>query len=155
MNQYAGLATLTGGARGRSPPQSVRRRTGAGRNETTGVRVGAVRPALTRDAQRLIDRHVHTTGTLDLLLLLRIRPTGTWSPDEICELLRCPPGWADDELRRLQAADLVVTDGDEYRYAPATPRQRMAVDSLAAAWRRDRAAVTRRILAATQRAFDG
>jgi hypothetical protein len=113
-----------------------------------------VRPGLTRDAERFIERHLYSTGTLDLLLLLRSRSASAWSPEAICELLRCPPGWARVELARLRAAGLLVADGDGYRYAPASPRQRAAVDSLAGAWRRNRASVTRLILTPRQKTFD-
>jgi hypothetical protein len=78
-------------------------------------------------------------------------PTHDWSTTAICELLRCPPGWATDELARLRAAGLLACDGAGHRFAPATPRLRAAVDRLVAAWRRDRAVVARLIVAPRRR----
>ena len=114
-----------------------------------------MRPGLTRDAECLIERHVHSVGTLDLLLLLRERPTCALSTTAICELLRCPSGWATEELGRLCAAELLVAEGGGHRYAPATARLRAAVDSAAAARQRDRAAVERLIFAPRRRIAGG
>jgi DNA-binding IclR family transcriptional regulator len=114
-----------------------------------------VRPALTRDAERLIERHVDSVGMLDLLLLLRSRPARAWTTAELCQELRCPREWALAELRRLRDAGFATWDGDRHRYAPASPAARAAADDLAGAWRRDRAAVTRLIFAQRRIPFDG
>ena len=110
-----------------------------------------MRARLTRDAERLVERHLDSAGLLDLLLLLRGRPDRAWTAGEICDELRCPPGWPGEQLRRLRAAGLAAREGDGHRYAPATPRLAAAVDSLAGTWRRDRARVTRLILAPRRR----
>ena len=105
------------------------------------------RPNLTRDAERLIARHVDSVGVLDLLLLLRGEPDRIWTRDAVREELACPPGWAERELERLRNDGLAAAHNGGYRYAPSSSRQRAAVDSLARAWRRDRAAVTRLVFA--------
>ena len=102
---------------------------------------------LTRDAERLIARHVDSVGVLDLLLLLRGAPDRSWTRDAIREELACPLGWAERELERLRHGGLARHDGGGYRYAPSSARQRAAIDSLARACRSDRAAVTRLIFA--------
>jgi hypothetical protein len=106
-----------------------------------------MRARLTRDAERLVERHLDSAGLLDLLLLLRGAPDRVWTTAAICAELQCPPGWPDQQLERLRAAGLAARAGDGHRYAPASPRLAAAVDSLAGAWRRDRARVTRLILA--------
>ncbi len=108
-------------------------------------------PRLTHDGERLIARHVDSVGVFDLLMLLRSEPDRAWACDAVCAELKCPPAWAERELERLCGAGLAaVTDGG-YRYAPESARMRVAVDSLARAWRRDRAAVTQLIFAARRR----
>jgi hypothetical protein len=108
-------------------------------------------PALTSDAERLIIRHVDSVGVLDLLLLLRGEPDRVWTRDAVREALACPPGWAERELERMRHKGFAAPDAGGYRYAPSNARLRAAVDSLARAWKRDRAAVTRLIFAARRR----
>jgi hypothetical protein len=102
-------------------------------------------PDLTRDAQLVIARHVDSVGVLDLLLLLRGDPDRVWTRDAVRAELACPSGWAERELERLRRAGLAEAGEGGYRYAPSTARERAAIDSVARAWRRDRAAVTRLI----------
>ncbi len=104
-------------------------------------------PDLTRDAQRLIARHVDSVGALELLLLVRGQPDRVWTRDAVREELACPPAWAERELERLRHGGLVRREADGYRFAPSSARQRAAVDSVARACERDRAAVTRLIFA--------
>ena len=119
-----------------------------------GYPLAAVDQGLTREAERLIERHVESVGTLDLLLLLRAQPSRAWTRDQLCVELRCPPGWVEDELERLRDAGLVAADDGGHRYAPATPRLRAAMDGVAGAWRRDRAHVARLILAPRTRSSE-
>ena len=104
-------------------------------------------PNLTCDAQRLIARHVDSVGVLDLLLLLRGEPDRVWTRDAVRDALVCPPGWAQRELERLRHGGLARSDEGGYRYAPSSARHRAAVESVARACKRDRAAVTRLIFA--------
>ena len=100
---------------------------------------------LSRAAQRLISRHVDSVGALDLLLLLHAGRDRDWSQQELCERLRCPRAWASEQLTRLEAAGLVAeASEDRYQYRRG-PEYGPAVDEVARAFRRDRAAVTRLI----------
>ena len=101
---------------------------------------------LSRSAGRLIAAHLDSVGALDLLLLLHAGHRD-WSLTELCDRLRCPPAWAQDQLDRLERVALVrrVADG-RYQYRRG-PEYGPAVDELAHAGRRDRAAVTRLIFA--------
>jgi hypothetical protein len=107
--------------------------------------------ALTRSAEQLIARHVDSAGALDLLLLVHEQRDRDWSAEELREVLRCPDGWAAEQIARLQALDLLgeVVSG-RYRYQRGR-RYGAAVDEIARACRRDRAAVTRQIFARSPR----
>ena len=103
--------------------------------------------ALTRSAEQLIGRHVDSVGALDLLLLVHERRDRDWSTEELCEALRCPEGWAAQQIARLEALDLLGEVAPE-RYCYRRGRRfGSAVDELARTCRRDRAEVTRQIFA--------
>jgi hypothetical protein len=103
--------------------------------------------ALTRSAEQLIVRHIDSVGALDLLLLVHERRNGDWSAEELCKALRCPEGWAAEQIARLEALDLLGEVAPErYRYRRGR-RFGAAVDELARACRHDRAEVTRQIFA--------
>jgi hypothetical protein len=103
--------------------------------------------AIPRSVERLIARHVDSVGALDLLLLLHAHGDRDWSADELCEALRCPEGWVVEEIVRLEALDLLEeVIPRHYRYRPGRDFG-PAVDEIARACRRDRAAVTRHIFA--------
>jgi hypothetical protein len=103
--------------------------------------------ALTRSAEQLIARHVDSVGALDLLMLVHGRRDRDWSADELCQELRCPDGWASEQIARLVALDLLTQVAPKrYRYRRGR-RFGAAVDEIARACRRDRAAVTRQIFA--------
>jgi hypothetical protein len=107
----------------------------------------AEREQLTRAAERLIAEHVDSVGALDLLLLLHGGRDRTWSSTELCEALRCPDGWIEEQLARLVALGLLAeAEDDRYRYRRGR-RFGPAVDDIARMCRRDRATVTRRIFA--------
>jgi hypothetical protein len=104
---------------------------------------------LTPDAERLIAAHVDSVGTLDLLLLLHEGRDRDWSAGELCASLRCPDVWASEQLARLGAAGLVVEVSEgRHRYRRTRAHGR-AVDAIARACRRNRAAVTRLIFTRT------
>jgi hypothetical protein len=105
------------------------------------------RAQLTRAAERLISGHIESVGALDLLLLLHDRRDRDWSLDELCRELRCPEGWAEGEIRRLDRLELLASVGEgRYRYRRGR-RHGPAVDEIARACRRNRAEVTRLIFA--------
>jgi hypothetical protein len=102
---------------------------------------------LTRAAERLIARHIHSVGTLDLLLLLHGGRDRDWSLEELCRVLRCPDGWAEEQIAELAAIGLVAATSERrYQYRRGRPYG-PATDAVARACRRDRAAVTRLIFA--------
>ncbi len=106
---------------------------------------------LTRAAERLISHHIDSIGALDLLLTLHGGRDREWSIQELCRTLRCPAPWAEEQLARLTAIGLVVEVG-ERRYRYTRGRQYgPAVDEIARACRRDRAAVTRLVFARASR----
>ncbi len=111
-------------------------------------------PDLTRDAERLIERHVDSVGVLDLLLLLRGEPERTWTRDAVREALACPSGWAERELERLRQGGLAAADAGGYRFAPNSTRLRAAVESVVRAWKRDRASVSKLIFEPSPRRVD-
>ena len=102
---------------------------------------------LTHAAERLIDRHIDSVGTLDLLLLVHEGRDRDWGAEELCAALRCPEAWVTEEIERLEAAGLLseVADG-RLQYRRRRPHG-AAVDEIARVCRRDRAAVNRRIFA--------
>jgi hypothetical protein len=102
---------------------------------------------LTRSAEQLIARHIDSVGALDLLLLVHERRDRDWSAQELCEILRCPDGWAADQIDRLEGLGLLGEVAPaRWRYQRGR-RFGAAVDEIARACRRDRAAVTRKIFA--------
>lgn len=102
---------------------------------------------LSRAAKRLISRHVDSVGALDLLLLMHAGRDRDFSQAELCERLRCPESWAADQIARLQSGQMVAEVAEGlYRYRRG-PEYGVAVDEIARACRRDRAAVTRLIFA--------
>jgi hypothetical protein len=103
--------------------------------------------ALPAAIERLID-DLSSVGTVELLVLLREASPDARSVDEICSALRCPPTWADLQLRRLDDADLIAADADgAFSYAPRSGAHAETVDELARLWRADRRAITSRMLA--------
>jgi hypothetical protein len=106
---------------------------------------------LPRAAERLIARDIESVGALDLLLLLHGGRDRDWSLAELCDALRCPEAWAEDQLRRLAAIDLARTGADgRHRYRRGR-QYGPAVDAIARASRHNRAAVTRLVFAEAAR----
>jgi hypothetical protein len=102
---------------------------------------------VSRAAERLIEEHLDSVGTLDLLLLLHQDPDRTWSSDELCQALRCPETWGDAKLTELGALGVVVTDDEGRHRYRHEGRFGPAVDQIALLSRRDRGVLTRRIFA--------
>jgi hypothetical protein len=82
-------------------------------------------------ARRLLADHVHSTGELDLLLLLHADPRRAWHLEEICAALRCPPAWARKHLPAMIAAGVVAERDGSYVYAPASRQLDEALRALA------------------------
>jgi hypothetical protein len=95
----------------------------------------------------LIRRHISSVGGLELLLLLRAERDRSWSVDEICKGLGCPPSWASTQLEGMGRAGLFEAVEGEWRFAPATDELEDATRALAAAHRRNPRDVVRFVFA--------
>ena len=56
----------------------------------------------------LIQKHVHSVGVLELLMLLHAGRDRSWSVAEICAALGCPQAWASAELHAMERAGLIA-----------------------------------------------
>ena len=95
-------------------------------------------------AQAFLAEHVDSVLLLELLLLLHARRDQAWSAAQISTELRMETAWADEQLHRLCAREvLTCTDGPQptYRYEPRSPAVAGAVDDLARAYADRRVAV--------------
>ena len=96
---------------------------------------------------------------LETLLLLHGAPEREWTADEVASDLRIDRNWAEGQLEVLCAEKLADCAGGpprRYRFGPADPKQRAAVDALAKAYAERRVTVISLIFAkpvATLRAF--
>jgi DNA-binding IclR family transcriptional regulator len=96
--------------------------------------------------ERLLGEPIGSTGTLELLLLLR-SAREPLRVDDLSEAIGSPASWTDLQLGALARGRLVAPAGDGgWAYAPASPRLAGAVDELARAWQRDRRSVIRWLL---------
>lgn len=103
--------------------------------------------ALTRAAERLINRHLDSVGALDLLLLMHSTRDRDWDLSDLCLELSCPERWATGQLERLTALGIVAqTAAGRYRYGHGNGHA-VAVDEVARACRRNRPTVTKLIFA--------
>jgi hypothetical protein len=94
--------------------------------------------------ERLLDDHVPSVGSVELLLALREAGSSPQRVGELAAAVGCPPAWAGRELARLRRRGLVR--GDEaggWTFVPMSPDMATATDQLARVWYRDRRAVTR------------
>ena len=94
--------------------------------------------ALPAEVRQLITRHLATMEQVDVLLLLARTPEQWRSSEEIRTALRIDEsGVGVRTFEELRAAGLIEADGGDpirYRYAPANPRDRAAVELLALAY---------------------
>jgi hypothetical protein len=94
--------------------------------------------ALPAEVRQLIARHLATMEQVDVLLLLARAPEEWRTAEEIRTALRVDEtGVAPRTFDELRAAGLITADGGDpkrYRYAPANPRDKAAVELLAVAY---------------------
>jgi hypothetical protein len=92
-------------------------------------------PGIPGEVRQLVARHVTTMEQVEVLLLLARAPDRWRDAEEIRAELRLPAAALGAKtLAGLEGARLVESDGGtppRYRYAPATPELRRAVDLLA------------------------
>ena len=142
------------GAAGReaSPPLSRRRRDlvsprtkrAGSKEEGKYFRCDTMTSWPSQSVDRLLGGTLGSVGSVELLLLLRRSSDRAFGVEELCVALQSPRTWAEQELCVLVRARVLVGEAQSgWRYAPATAQLARAVDDLAAAWQRDRRAVSR------------
>ena len=97
--------------------------------------------------RKLIRRHVHSVGELELLMLLHAESDRSWSVGEICDALGCPPSWAEAQLAAMDEGGLVEGAGDSWRFAPANTELAEATAALHEAYRLQSREVVRYVFA--------
>lgn len=95
--------------------------------------------AIPADVRSLILGRIESVVQLELLLLLHRDATTSWTTDEVARELRIEPAWAAAQLNHLRQQGLLGVGSDAsgteiYRYDPASPALRGAVDGLARAY---------------------
>lgn len=103
------------------------------------------------ETRLLLRDHVHSTGELDLLMLLHGERARVWTVDEICTALRCPSSWAEPRLEALHRAGVFARRDDGYACAPASQELDRALYALEDAQRTRWAELTAMIAAPRRR----
>jgi hypothetical protein len=106
---------------------------------------------LPRSTVRLLAKHVHSVGELELLLLLEQDRARAWSVDEICRRLRCPQSWAEPRLDAMTRDRLLAADGGRYASAPASSELDEALRALEQSHRTRPQALTALIVSPSRR----
>lgn len=103
-------------------------------------------PELPDDVERFISEHVDSLAQLEILLLLRARPSKEFQPAEVTAELRLGPATAPERLADLSSLGILAVQGDppRYRYAPTSDEARRVIDALA------RCYAERRVVVITQ-----
>jgi hypothetical protein len=91
--------------------------------------------------RRLIADRIESVQQLEILLLLRAASDKEWSPEEVARALVTEVDSSEDWLERMTRARLLTSNGDSYRYAPATAEMEDAIDGLAESYAKYRVAV--------------
>lgn len=102
------------------------------------------------EVRRFIADSIDSAEELDLLLLLHRTPDRTWDAASASQVVYSVPQSTSDRLITLAGKGLVRAEPGTptaYRYAPASPELREAVDSLAAVYRARRAEVVSLVFA--------
>lgn len=94
------------------------------------------------DVKRLISDRIDSVPQLEALLLFREYGARSWTAAEASARLYVSKPVAAHVLSVLEQRGLLVTDGESFRYAPATQELGGAVDALAAAYSHHLVAVT-------------
>ncbi|HEX4739999.1 MAG TPA: hypothetical protein VH353_01560 [Caulobacteraceae bacterium] len=79
--------------------------------------------AIGPDFLSFVRQHIRSVWTVELLLLLRSDRTRAWESPELVRELRASRMLVNDNLRRLEAAGLVIREDHHHRwrYRPAAP----------------------------------
>ena len=79
---------------------------------------------IARDVQRFVHEHLTSVAQLEILLLLHDKAGEEFSAEEIAEMLRIDPAWAEAELSRLASRGMFSKAGADpprYSFNPARP----------------------------------
>jgi hypothetical protein len=98
----------------------------------------------------LVRQHIRSVWSLELLLLLRSRPSETWRPEALVRELRASSPLVAGCLAELQGSGLAATDGGGWRFAPASPELERFCDQLAEAYQTRPVALIHMIAAPSQ-----
>lgn len=82
----------------------------------------------------LLSQHISSVEELEILLLLRRQPDRSWDATAVAEELRTSPSSAANRLGELCSGGLIQESESSdhgFRYGPASPAVRAAVDQLA------------------------
>lgn len=97
------------------------------------------------DLTAFIESAVPSVWALETLLVLRRDPDRAWAVDRLVAELRASTTLVNDCLAGLQRAGVVVGEGGEFRYAPASRMLGSLCDDLEAAYRERPVAVVNTI----------
>ena len=95
---------------------------------------------------------MRSVGELDLLVLLHAERQLSWSAEEICAELGCPPGWAAAQLSAMERAGLVRRDANRWRFAAETAALEQATEDISEAYRLHTRELVRFVFATAGRA---
>lgn len=96
----------------------------------SGKRAHRLARELPREARGLLREHVHSTGELDMLMLLHENRARSWSVEHVCAALRCPASWAAPRLEAIRHAGVCARREDGYVCAPASPELERALQAI-------------------------
>ncbi|HEX2188862.1 MAG TPA: hypothetical protein VHG51_08195 [Longimicrobiaceae bacterium] len=100
------------------------------------------------EVARFIAEHIDAAEQLEILLLLHREPGKKWTSRDVSQAIYTVPASATLRLESLVASGFAASTGGAdpaYQFAPRTDQQRQQVESLAAAYRKDRVAVIKLI----------
>jgi DNA-binding IclR family transcriptional regulator len=106
-----------------------------------------VSSTLSPDVRTLIRRHVRSVGELELLMLLHAGRDRSWSVQDVCEALACPPTWAVAQLEAMASDGLLAPDDGKWRFSPASRELERATAELEEAYRLQSREVVRFVFA--------
>jgi hypothetical protein len=69
-------------------------------------------------------------------MLLHAERDRSWSVEDVCEALACPPTWAAAQLETMTTGGLLVRAGGTWRFSPASRELENATAELEDAYRR-------------------
>jgi hypothetical protein len=87
--------------------------------------------SLPPEVASFLAQHIDSVEQLEILLLLRMDRSRTWTPSELATEMRTTEGSAATRLTKLLAHGLVSRTGDAYRFAPADAAVEASVAAVA------------------------